>query len=387
MGVTALAGFVFWAICARLYSQEQVGYATALISALGLAVSLANLGLSRTIIRFFHDSTTREADLATKLAIILASSTVVGIVMSFLLDSMGVTNPTLWTGLIFTAAAVVASVKMIFDNVFIALKASSGALTTNVVFSGLKLVLPFLLVGWGFVGIFAAHAIGLVAGIIVAIIVLAKRHQIQTAARLHADSMRGKWRFAFGTYSADLIGGLPNNLLPLIVVGKLGAATGALWYTAMLITNFLLTISSSINQAMFAEISSSKVGIGSFIKKAAFGMYGLVIPIAVLVIIFAPFVLGLFSPEYREATEVLRILAIGAIVGIANYITGSILSLYKKVGFLTLVNGVNAVVVITYAYLFAADITGIAYGWILGEIANILLFSAGALYFYKKENS
>ena len=44
-------GFFFWMIAARLYTVEQVGLATALISALGLVVLLSRLGFDVSAIR------------------------------------------------------------------------------------------------------------------------------------------------------------------------------------------------------------------------------------------------------------------------------------------------------------------------------------------------
>lgn len=51
-GVIGLLGFFFWAIAARLYTPEQVGLATALISAVLLLHVFARLGLDIGLIRF-----------------------------------------------------------------------------------------------------------------------------------------------------------------------------------------------------------------------------------------------------------------------------------------------------------------------------------------------
>ena len=45
-------GFFFWIIAARIYTVEQVGLATALISSLSLVLLFSRLGFDFSIIRF-----------------------------------------------------------------------------------------------------------------------------------------------------------------------------------------------------------------------------------------------------------------------------------------------------------------------------------------------
>ena len=53
--VAGVFGFLFWIIAARLYTPEDVGVATALISSTGLLILLSRLGFDQAIIRFFPD--------------------------------------------------------------------------------------------------------------------------------------------------------------------------------------------------------------------------------------------------------------------------------------------------------------------------------------------
>ena len=54
--LSALLGFVFWIIAARFYSAETVGVASAIIAAMGLMASFANLGLGHGLIRFLPNA-------------------------------------------------------------------------------------------------------------------------------------------------------------------------------------------------------------------------------------------------------------------------------------------------------------------------------------------
>jgi hypothetical protein len=48
--------------------------------------------------------------------------------------------------------------------------------------------------------------------------------------------------------------------------------------------------------------------------------------------------------------------------------------------YLTFTNAVNALIVIIYALGVAHNINGVAVGWVLGEVANFVLFVGGGLY-------
>ena len=380
LGVMAGTGFLFVLICTKLYSQQDIGYATALIGALALATGLANLGMSRTLVRFLAVSETKIKDIITMLSLVLFGSLVVGVLMTFFFRFLGLKNNSALLELMFVISVALMSVKVLFENIFIAILDSVGVLIENLFFSVSRLLIPFAAVGFGYVGIFSSQLVGAVIAVAISAYLLKKRGLFKLRTRPTRYSMKGKWRFAFGSYTTDLVGGLPASFLPIIVVAKLGPVDGSLWYVAMQIVNFLLAISSTINQVMFAEMANSIVGIRGFVIKASIAMYGLVVPLTLLVYLFAPQILRLFSGSYVSATNLLRIMSVFALIGVANYITGSILAFYKKTFYLTMVNTINATVVILYCLLIAHNITGIAIGWMLGEVANVVLFVGGAMY-------
>jgi O-antigen/teichoic acid export membrane protein len=105
----------------------------------------------------------------------------------------------------------------------------------------------------------------------------------------------------------------------------------------------------------------------------------LMIPLSAAIFLLEPFILRLLHGNYVVAEHVLRLMTIFALIGVANYITGSILQLYKKVLYLTIVNTANAVVVIFYCLLYAHNLDGIAFGWMYGEVVNFALFVVGGV--------
>jgi O-antigen/teichoic acid export membrane protein len=242
-----------------------------------------------------------------------------------------------------------------------------------------RLLFPIFVIGSGYIGIFSAQLAGVILALTASVLLLRRKHGFNFLLKPSKSSMDGKWRFAMGSYTSDLVGGLPSSVLPIIVVARLGPVDGALWYVAMQIINVLLTVSGTVSQAMFAEMANAEGSINKFIKKASLSMYGLLIPLSVAVFVLAPNILRLLHGNYVAAEHVLRLMTIFALIGVANYVTGSILQVYKKVLYLTIVNTTNAVVVIFYCLLFAHNLNGIAIGWMLGEVVNFVLFVLGGV--------
>jgi len=64
-GVMAVFGFFFWVINARLYSAEQVGIGTTLISIMTLISSFSILGLGNGLIRYLPTSERKNKKIDT----------------------------------------------------------------------------------------------------------------------------------------------------------------------------------------------------------------------------------------------------------------------------------------------------------------------------------
>jgi len=384
LGLSAVAGFVCTLICTRWYSPTEFGYATAMFSSLGLAVSAGNLGLVRTVARFLGRSGTRSRDITTYLLLISAGSTVTGIAVGSSLSGAGIARVTPAVIAVFVVAVVITSVKSVVDGAFVAVRTASGTLLSNLTFSVIRIALAAALAGTGYLVIFGTSLVAVIVALAVSLVLLVTRIGIRLPARPSLAAMRGRWSFALGSYTSDLIGGLPTSIVPLIVVGQLGPVVGALWFTVIQVIGFMLTVSSSINQAMFAEMSNAEHGMRQFVKKALLSMYALLLPLTAVVVIFARPIMSIFSPSYVAAADVLRLMAIFALIGVTNYISGSIIAWHRKTFYLTAVNAVNAVVTIAYCYFVATDLTGVAVGWIWGEVTNALLFVGGCLYFHQR---
>jgi O-antigen/teichoic acid export membrane protein len=373
-------GFFFVIVCAHFYSQKDFGYATALLGALGVATSISNIGMNRTLVRFIGKSEDRSRDLVSAIVLVSCIAILTGVILSHFFASFGIKHAGALVVVIFIITVFLLSIKTLFDNVFVAIRESSGTLIENSIFNATRLVFPIFVIGSGYIGIFSSQLAAVILALAASVILLRRYHGFTFLVKPTRSAMSGKWRFALGSYTSDLTGGLPSSVLPIIVVAKLGPVDGALWYVAIQITNVLLSVSASINQAMFAEMANAKGSINQFLKRATISMYGLLIPISAIVYIFAPNILRIFHGNYVAAEHVLRLLTIFALIGVANFVAGSILQVYKMVFYITFANIANAAVVLLYCLFFAHNLNGIAIGWVLGEVVNFILFVGGGAF-------
>jgi O-antigen/teichoic acid export membrane protein len=386
MGIGALTGFIFWIIAAHLYSTTNVGKATALMAVISLISSLASLGLAKTVIRFLAKSKNVSEDIITKVLLTIISAIVFSIVIEFFLPYFKISHISIYIIILIIISGVISVIKSLFDNVFIAFRASGHALIENTVANISKLIIIFFVISLGYIGIFISQIAGILLAIIASIYLLVTRHKINFKVRPSLLTMSGYWTFSFGSYFNDLIGYLPTTLIPILVIYKIGPSNTALWYISMQVATVLFLVSNSINQSFLAESSHREKDLLNNAVRATKTMFLVLIPITILVVIFAPGILNTFGSEYRHASEVLRILAVSSLLVVVSYITGTILTIFRKIWFLAFTNFINAVVVIAGCLIFGNTLTKFGVIYLVGEVFNVLLFGAGAVYVLNKNN-
>jgi len=80
IGVMAVLGFFFWIINARLYSAEQVGIGTTLISIMTLISSFSILGLGNGLIRYLPTSERKNKKINTSFTIVALMSILISVI-------------------------------------------------------------------------------------------------------------------------------------------------------------------------------------------------------------------------------------------------------------------------------------------------------------------
>ena len=161
--ITAGFGFLFWIICARLFTTEQVGFTTTIISAIGLVSSFSFLGLNTALIRYLPQAKDKGRLIGSCLNLTGLVSIIAALIFLILV-------PFLSPKLMFVLESKILFVMFItctffwvlyteIDSNFIASRKSGLVLIKSTIFSVGKVILSVLLVFLLTFGILGAYYI------------------------------------------------------------------------------------------------------------------------------------------------------------------------------------------------------------------------------------
>ncbi len=373
--VMSILGFVFWMIGARLFTTEQVGLATTIISIMGLITSFSLLGLNAGLIRYLPTSKDKDKKINTAFTLV---AIVTIIISTIFLLSIKTFSPKLMfihdniiLAFIFMIFMIFASFSSLIDSIFIAHRNTKFILLKNTIFSSLKIILLFAFVWLGAYGIFTSWMISLIVAFLVLFLVLIFKFNYKPNFAIHDSIIKKIGGYSFGNYIAGFIGGLPTMILPLLILNRLGASQSAYYYMAMMIAGLLFVIPGGVSQSLFAEGSHNEKELKHQIKKAIKIISLLLIPAIIVVIFFGQYILLLFGKEYAsEGFRFLQLLAIsGIFVGI-NAVFGTLLNIKKRINTIVIMSIVSAILILGGSYLLinrGVGLMGIGWAYLIGQ--------------------
>ncbi len=348
--LSALFGFAFWALAARSYSSEEVGLATALISAVMLLVTISRLGFDYGIIRLLPDSENKQALINSCLTVSGLFSVVAA---SVFILGLPIWSPKLlfmrenWVYLLaFILSAGTATVSLLQGQVFTASRSAHFALVLSIV-GGSKLLFVALLVGAGAMGIFAAQGLALgltvVTGFLFTTLLYRK---YRPRPMLDRVVLREMARFSLGNYLAGMFGALPQHVLPLIIIAVLTTESSAYFYIPFSIAGILGMVVGSTSFSLLAEGSHDPSSLRRQVIKAAKFMLLFIVPGIIILVVFGEPILSLFGADYAQnSLWLLRLFAI-------SWLPYAVFALYA-----TILRVQNKVKALIYLWVFTSVFT------------------------------
>jgi O-antigen/teichoic acid export membrane protein len=378
----AALGFLFWIVCARLYPSRKVGTVTSLVSAAALATTFSSLGFSNTLIRFLPEARNRNRFITTAMTLTTVASIIVGIVFFYFLRGVASNASgahSLWIiAAVFIVYVAILTFNSMLDSVLIAYRSARRIFLKNSLMSVIKVGLPFALVSFGLAGILGSIVLALAIAVLYGTLVLIKSHAFRFVFRLDDEALTDARGFAAGNYVGTIFSTMPATLVPLVVLSRLGASTAAFFYMPMMIVTFLNVVPSASAQSLFAEVSNDFANIEGYLYRSVRAVFAIMIPVAILIVCIAPFVLELFGHAYaREGATPLRILTLGSVVGALNYLGDSLLNMKKLVRMYVFMNIFNAAAVVGTTYLLVdRGLDWVALGWLIGQTITVVVYLA-----------
>lgn len=387
--VMAVFGFFFWMINARLFTAEEVGLATTIISVMALITTFSLLGLGTGLIRYLPKSKRKNDKVNTCLTLVGIVSIIVSAIfilgiskfsprLLFIKDSIILSG-------IFIISMVVSSLSSMMDSLFISYRSTKYILLKQTIFSVLKIIFPFVLVIFGVWGIFGSWMIGILAGVGVSYFILVKKFLYKPKLVFHDSIIRKIGKYSFFNYVAGFIGSLPTLLLPLMITNSIHPEMTAYYYMAMMVASVLFIIPQATSNSLFAEGSHNEKEIKEHTKKSIKIISLLVIPAIIITILFGRYILLLLGKDYSaEGYMLLNYFALSCIFMSINSIFGSLFRVKHKIKEIVIVSIISAVSVLGLSLLWMGNgLTGIGLAWLIGQ--GIVTLSYFVLWLFRKK--
>jgi O-antigen/teichoic acid export membrane protein len=377
-----VAGFVFWALVARLYHADDVGLGSAALSIAVLLATFSHLGLGMGLIRFLPDS----GKGGPRLANAVFTTSAVGAVVSSTVFLVGVP---LWApsldflreqplfAVAFISFVVAATFHIVQTHAFVAIRKAKYILVQVIFLQATRLALPLMVVSLGAFGIVASGGMGAVLGAAVGFALLTRGFAgYRPAGVIDSASVFRVFPFSVANYVADSLLLTPGLVLPLIVVGLLGSTQGAYFYMAWLLGYLLTAASAYLGLSLFAEGSHGPGSLRVLSRNAVLAALAIATAGALFLLLLSDKALLVFGPDYAaEGATLLRIVALAALpAAVVNVYLGA-LRVMKRTGELIIIAGIVAVttVALSCALLPVMGLAGAGVGHGLGQGLGLII--------------
>jgi O-antigen/teichoic acid export membrane protein len=332
--VNAAFGLLFWTAAARLYQPQDVGFAAAVVSAVGLLAMVATLGLDYALVRFLPQSPTPHTIISSSLTIVSASALALAVVF---IGGLGIWSPALLAirGSPALAASVAAAVALtavsgLMASAYLSRRRAGFVLTQAGIFGAGKVAaaIIFAAVGLHAVGLVDAWVIGLgalaVAGLAL-FLPQALGGQYRFRPVVVREVVNNMAHFAFSNYVSAVLWSAPMLLLPILIINQSGPKANAYFYIASNVGGLLAVVPTAISMSLFAHGSHDATNLARRGIGAAKVSLALLAPALVGVFLFGDRVLLIFGRAYsEEGTRLLWVLALSTLPLTVNFLYFSV---------------------------------------------------------------
>ena len=378
-GVMAGFGFFFWLIVARLFSTTNIGLATTLISVMNMIAMLSLVGFDSSFVRFLPSSTNKNDKLNTGFIIVGIVAAILASGFIYLVDTLSPSlhfiKSTPLSSFFFIFFCVMTALNILTDAVFLSERKTKYTLVINTIFSGVRLLLPFVFIEWGAVGIFTAVALSQTIGLILSIGAMMYWFNYRPQFKIHMGVLERMRGYSLGNYMAGIINLLPPTILPIFITNYFGPEQAAFYYIIMMIGNLLYSIPWATTKSLFAEGAHAEHLLREHTIKSTKIIAAFTLLPMLILFFFGDQLLLVFGKSYSdEGFGFLRLIVLSVIPVSTYSILGSYFKVKKDSRWQIVVNIFYAATIISASYLLMEyGLVGVGYAWILGNlIASIV---------------
>ncbi|MFD3521405.1 lipopolysaccharide biosynthesis protein [Streptomyces sp. NPDC058653] len=387
-GVSAALGLGFWLVAARYYTEEAVGQGSAAIAAMRLLASLTATTMIGAVVRYVPRAGRATGALVWRAYAVSSAVVCVACVVFLLtLDLWGPSYAPLSgvsAGLVFTASCVAWALLTLQDGVLTGLRRAFWVPIGNAVFSlGKLLLLVVFATAMPVLGVFVSWAAAIALSVLpLGWLVFRRLIPRQAAADRDREPPRPAdiGRFLAGDSVGALFSLAMINLLPVMVAVRFDAAHNAFFYTAYTVGGTMEFMAINMASSLTAHASHSPERLAEGVRGALRRMTLLLVPVVLVLVLFAPQVLAPFGADYAEhGSTVLRLLAAAALPRVVVELYIGVLRVQGRTGMLAALQGAMCVCVLGSAVVLLgpAGISGAGLSMLLSMTLIALVAAPG----------
>jgi O-antigen/teichoic acid export membrane protein len=378
-GSGSLLGFAFWTVAARHYPPRAVGVASAVIATMTVVSGVSQLGLGTVLFRYLPGAGRATRSLILKSYAITMSLSVVA--------SVAVAISTRWWApsvaflgrdsrwlVAFVAATTAWTVFTLQDSVLTALRQAKWIPLEDTFFSATKIALLFTFAGGSSAGIFLAWNIPVLVSLVPINLLIFDRfiaqHVENTAARVFSTP-RNLVRFAGGNYLGGVFFLASTTLLPVLVAAEAGATAAAYFYIPWTIAAALQNIPLNMATSLTVEAALDESQLREYVRSVTVQTLRLSLPVVVLVIVGARYVLEIFGHAYAIHGEtLLQLLAAASIPNVLVALGTSVVRIQNDARMVLLIPAVVGVITLALsaALVTTVGIAGVGIAWLTAQL-------------------
>jgi len=365
-----LLGLLFWGIAARTQSRVAVGGAYAELSAITLLSSISQLNLTNIFVRFLPVAGRFSATFVRRayLAVILLSLAV-GVVFVLSDLATSVVGRDLFDRVLFVVSVSLFAVFALQDSVMIALRITHWVPIENIACALAKLaLLPILVIGAARTGIIVSWVVPIVVAVIIVNGALFSR-ELKTRVRSpegEVPAPRTLVSFVAAEYLTSLCGILVAQLMPLLVVWKLGVAENAYFLIPWLASTALSVVLWNVGVSFVVEVVTAAENAAQLLRRSI-QIWGLVVLGAVVgCVVIGPLVLPLVGHGYsNHGVALLRLVGITAPFSLVSVLYQSFAWLDRRVWWLLAVQVGSSAMFFILSLVLLPRLGLVGVGWAL----------------------
>jgi O-antigen/teichoic acid export membrane protein len=357
---TSVLGLVYTVLAATVYSEDEVGRNSALISVMALLSNIAQLNGAQILMRYLPVAGMqgrRLVNLAIGIPALASAglAAVVLVVAQLATSEDYLLNLELPLALWFIVSVVTWSMFNLQNSTFIGLRRVAWVPIGNTSFSAVKIVLllPFAGILSGY-GIFIAWTVPVLFSVIALQALLYKKYIPIFESEATGDEppidKRAVLRYVSWDYFGWMFSQAAITIVPLLIVSSLGEEENAYFYIPQIIATAVDLFVINLMTSLVVEASRDLSAIGHMSRLIVKRITFLVLPAVVFIIVAAPLFFMVLPGNYGdEGTTVLRLLALATLPRVVIALSNSLSRLDQKTHQVTILQAVHAALIIGLA--------------------------------------